>query len=219
MRPGLFPQQKQNSGMQHAESSMKTVYFKNQTLVSLMFTCMCPVFHKIMLLSLYFRENCNGISLLLIFHRCQAKELSWSGDVGAGLTVSFPRISGIGGLLCREKDQSWQGPALAGHCLVPCPWENSEKGLCSDRHSREGISTKKCHSLKGSSTEGSCFPPSEHYATVALTFQDMAAQSELELECKGVPVAHEESTRQCWKKQYFEEIHILLQQSKDNMEW
>ncbi|RMC07971.1 hypothetical protein DUI87_15443 [Hirundo rustica rustica] len=59
--------------------------------------------------------------------------------------------------------------------------------------------------------------PDEHYATVALTFQDLAAQSELELECKGVPVAHEESTRQCWKKQYFEEIHILLQQSKDTM--
>ncbi|NXO42025.1 AHSA2 ATPase, partial [Locustella ochotensis] len=60
--------------------------------------------------------------------------------------------------------------------------------------------------------------PDEHYATVALNFQDLAPQSELELECKGVPVAHEESTRQCWKKQYFEEIHILLQQSKDNME-
>ncbi|NXR70966.1 AHSA2 ATPase, partial [Pycnonotus jocosus] len=60
--------------------------------------------------------------------------------------------------------------------------------------------------------------PDEHYATVALTFQDVAAQSELELECKGVPVAHEESTRQCWKKQYFEEIRNLLQQSKDNME-
>ncbi|NWY29233.1 AHSA2 ATPase, partial [Pheucticus melanocephalus] len=60
--------------------------------------------------------------------------------------------------------------------------------------------------------------PEEHYATVALTFQDLAAQSELELECKGVPVSHEESTRQCWKKQYFEEIHLLLQQSKDSME-
>uniref|UniRef100_A0A8C0UKC0 Activator of HSP90 ATPase homolog 2, pseudo n=1 Tax=Cyanistes caeruleus TaxID=156563 RepID=A0A8C0UKC0_CYACU len=60
--------------------------------------------------------------------------------------------------------------------------------------------------------------PDEHYATVALNFQDLVAQSELELECKGVPVSHEESTRQCWKKQYFEEIHILLQQSKDNME-
>ncbi|XP_009979229.1 PREDICTED: activator of 90 kDa heat shock protein ATPase homolog 2-like, partial [Tauraco erythrolophus] len=60
--------------------------------------------------------------------------------------------------------------------------------------------------------------PDEHYATVALNFMDMAAQTELQLECKGVPVSHEDSTRQCWKKQYFEEIHVLLQQSKDNME-
>ncbi|XP_008941216.1 PREDICTED: activator of 90 kDa heat shock protein ATPase homolog 2, partial [Merops nubicus] len=60
--------------------------------------------------------------------------------------------------------------------------------------------------------------PDEHYATVALTFKDMGAQTELQLECKGVPVSDEDSTRQCWKKQYFEEIHVLLQQSKDNME-
>ncbi|NXC40881.1 AHSA2 ATPase, partial [Penelope pileata] len=60
--------------------------------------------------------------------------------------------------------------------------------------------------------------PDEHYATVALDFKDMAADTELQLECKGVPVSNEDSTRQCWKKQYFEEIRILLQQSKDNME-
>ncbi|XP_026701615.1 activator of 90 kDa heat shock protein ATPase homolog 2-like [Athene cunicularia] len=60
--------------------------------------------------------------------------------------------------------------------------------------------------------------PDEHYATVALTFKDVAAQTELELECKGVPVSNEESTRQCWKQRYFEEIHLLLQQSKDDME-
>ncbi|KAM7116989.1 activator of 90 kDa heat shock protein ATPase homolog 2-like isoform X2 [Ciconia boyciana] len=60
--------------------------------------------------------------------------------------------------------------------------------------------------------------PDEHYATVALNFKDMAAQTELQLECKGVPVSNEDSTRQCWKKQYFEEIHILLQQSQDNLE-
>uniref|UniRef100_U3ICT8 Activator of Hsp90 ATPase AHSA1-like N-terminal domain-containing protein n=2 Tax=Anas platyrhynchos TaxID=8839 RepID=U3ICT8_ANAPP len=58
----------------------------------------------------------------------------------------------------------------------------------------------------------------KHYATVTLNFKDMAAETELQLECKGVPVANEDSTRQCWKKQYFEEIRILLQQSKDNME-
>ncbi|XP_030346134.1 activator of 90 kDa heat shock protein ATPase homolog 2-like [Strigops habroptila] len=60
--------------------------------------------------------------------------------------------------------------------------------------------------------------PDEHYAVVALNFQDLATQTELQLECKGVPISSEDSTRQCWKQQYFEEIHILLQQSKDNME-
>ncbi|XP_015712247.1 activator of 90 kDa heat shock protein ATPase homolog 2 [Coturnix japonica] len=60
--------------------------------------------------------------------------------------------------------------------------------------------------------------PEEHYATVALTFKDMVAETELQVECKGVPVSNEDSTRQWWKKQYFEEIHNLLQQSKDNMD-
>ncbi|XP_021248693.1 activator of 90 kDa heat shock protein ATPase homolog 2 isoform X1 [Numida meleagris] len=60
--------------------------------------------------------------------------------------------------------------------------------------------------------------PDEHYATVALSFKDMAAETELQLECRGVPVSNEDSTRQWWKKQYFEEIHNLLQQSKDNMD-
>ncbi|NXU94643.1 AHSA2 ATPase, partial [Xiphorhynchus elegans] len=59
--------------------------------------------------------------------------------------------------------------------------------------------------------------PDEHYATVALTFKDTAAQTELQLECTGVPVSAEESTRHCWKQQYFEEIQSFLQQSKDNM--
>ncbi|KGL84800.1 Activator of 90 kDa heat shock protein ATPase 2, partial [Tinamus guttatus] len=60
--------------------------------------------------------------------------------------------------------------------------------------------------------------PDEHYATVALNFKAAAAQTELQLECKGVPVSNEDSTRQCWKKQYFEEIHTLLQQPKDSTE-
>ncbi|NXP76108.1 AHSA2 ATPase, partial [Ramphastos sulfuratus] len=60
--------------------------------------------------------------------------------------------------------------------------------------------------------------PDEHYATVALNFRDMAVQTELQVECKGVPVSHEDSTRQCWKQQYFEEIHILLQQSQASIE-
>lgn len=36
------------------------------------------------------------------------------------------------------------------------------------------------------------FLPSEHYATVALNFQNMVAETELQLECKGVPVSNEE---------------------------
>ncbi|KAM7172238.1 activator of 90 kDa heat shock protein ATPase homolog 2-like [Macrochelys suwanniensis] len=58
--------------------------------------------------------------------------------------------------------------------------------------------------------------PHEHYATVALNFKDQATQTELQLECKGVPVCNEDSTRQCWQKQHFEEIRVLLQQTKVN---
>ncbi|NWR69344.1 AHSA2 ATPase, partial [Centropus unirufus] len=60
--------------------------------------------------------------------------------------------------------------------------------------------------------------PDEHYATVTLQFKDVATQTELQLECKGVPVANEADTRQCWKQQYFEEIRMLLQESQDSME-
>ncbi|NWI17696.1 AHSA2 ATPase, partial [Crypturellus soui] len=60
--------------------------------------------------------------------------------------------------------------------------------------------------------------PDEHYAMVTLNFKAAAAQTEVQLECKGVPVSNEDSTRQCWKKQYFEEIHTLLQQPRDGTE-
>ncbi|XP_030413705.1 activator of 90 kDa heat shock protein ATPase homolog 2-like [Gopherus evgoodei] len=60
--------------------------------------------------------------------------------------------------------------------------------------------------------------PHEHYATVALNFKDQVTQTELQLECKGVPVCNEDSTRQCWQKQHFEEIRVLLQQPKVNTE-
>uniref|UniRef100_A0A674JE34 Activator of Hsp90 ATPase AHSA1-like N-terminal domain-containing protein n=1 Tax=Terrapene triunguis TaxID=2587831 RepID=A0A674JE34_9SAUR len=58
----------------------------------------------------------------------------------------------------------------------------------------------------------------KYYATVALNFKDQATQTELQLECKGVPVCNEDSTRQCWQKQHFEEIRVLLQQTKVNAE-
>ncbi|CAM4539696.1 unnamed protein product [Lepidochelys olivacea] len=60
--------------------------------------------------------------------------------------------------------------------------------------------------------------PHEHYATVALNFKDWATQTELQVECKGVPVCNEDSTRQCWQKQHFKEIHVLLEQTKVNAE-
>ncbi|NXU53237.1 AHSA2 ATPase, partial [Turnix velox] len=60
--------------------------------------------------------------------------------------------------------------------------------------------------------------PEEHYATVALNLKAMGGETEVQLECRGVPISNEDSTRQCWKKQYFEEIHTLLQHSTDNME-
>ncbi|XP_028927809.1 activator of 90 kDa heat shock protein ATPase homolog 2 [Ornithorhynchus anatinus] len=55
--------------------------------------------------------------------------------------------------------------------------------------------------------------PDEHYATVALTFVAVGGRADLELDCRGVPVCKEDSTRQCWQKQHFEEIRSLLQQS------
>ncbi|XP_043839381.1 activator of 90 kDa heat shock protein ATPase homolog 2-like isoform X2 [Dromiciops gliroides] len=48
--------------------------------------------------------------------------------------------------------------------------------------------------------------PEEHYATVALNFVSVVGQTELQLNCKGVPVCKEESMRKCWEKQHFEEI-------------
>lgn len=51
----------------------------------------------------------------------------------------------------------------------------------------------------------------EHYATVALNFVPIPGQTELQLDCKGVPVCKEENMKFCWQKQHFEEIKGLLQ--------
>ncbi|KAM5227554.1 activator of 90 kDa heat shock protein ATPase homolog 2 [Ctenodactylus gundi] len=53
--------------------------------------------------------------------------------------------------------------------------------------------------------------PEEHYATVALSFVPTLGQTELQLDCKGVPVCKEENMKFCWQKQHFEEIKGLLQ--------
>lgn len=51
----------------------------------------------------------------------------------------------------------------------------------------------------------------EHYATVALNFVPTPGQTELQLDCKGVPACNEENMKFCWKQQHFEEIKGLLQ--------
>uniref|UniRef100_A0A2K6KW23 Activator of Hsp90 ATPase homologue 1/2-like C-terminal domain-containing protein n=1 Tax=Rhinopithecus bieti TaxID=61621 RepID=A0A2K6KW23_RHIBE len=51
----------------------------------------------------------------------------------------------------------------------------------------------------------------EHYATVTLNFVPTLGQTELQLDCKGVPVCKEENMKFCWQKQHFEEIKGLLQ--------
>ncbi|XP_020747305.2 activator of 90 kDa heat shock protein ATPase homolog 2 isoform X3 [Odocoileus virginianus] len=53
--------------------------------------------------------------------------------------------------------------------------------------------------------------PEEHYAIVALNFVPTLEQTELQLDCKGVPVCEEENMKFCWQKQHFEEIKGLLQ--------
>lgn len=64
----------------------------------------------------------------LLFPRCQAKDLSWSGGVGAGPRVSLPR-SDPAGLQCRERNQ----PGLGS------PWSLA----LWKRQSREGTSSNK----------------------------------------------------------------------------
>lgn len=58
--------------------------------------------------------------------------------------------------------------------------------------------------------------PEEHYATVELNFVPAPGQTELQLDCKGVPVCKEENTKFCWQKQHFEEIKGLLQLTTQN---
>ncbi|XP_073349336.1 activator of 90 kDa heat shock protein ATPase homolog 1-like [Pagrus major] len=48
--------------------------------------------------------------------------------------------------------------------------------------------------------------PSEHYATVSLELEDRGDETELRMECRGVPVGEEESTREGWTRFYFQAI-------------
>lgn len=48
--------------------------------------------------------------------------------------------------------------------------------------------------------------PSEHYATITLKFLDRSSETELKLDCHGVPESEEEKTKEGWKRYYFEAI-------------
>ncbi|XP_071370554.1 activator of 90 kDa heat shock protein ATPase homolog 1-like isoform X2 [Centroberyx affinis] len=48
--------------------------------------------------------------------------------------------------------------------------------------------------------------PSEHHATVSLDLKDRGDETELRMECRGVPAAEEERTREGWRRYYFEAI-------------
>ncbi|GLD72036.1 BTB/POZ domain-containing protein 6-B-like protein [Lates japonicus] len=48
--------------------------------------------------------------------------------------------------------------------------------------------------------------PSEHYATVSLELEDRGDETELRMECRGVPVGEEDSTREGWNRFYFQAI-------------
>uniref|UniRef100_A0A3Q4BZP3 Activator of 90 kDa heat shock protein ATPase homolog 1 n=1 Tax=Mola mola TaxID=94237 RepID=A0A3Q4BZP3_MOLML len=48
--------------------------------------------------------------------------------------------------------------------------------------------------------------PSEHYATISMTFVDRSSETELKVECRGVPDNEEERTKEGWKRYYFEAI-------------
>ncbi|KAM6992067.1 LOW QUALITY PROTEIN: activator of 90 kDa heat shock protein ATPase homolog 1-like [Tautogolabrus adspersus] len=48
--------------------------------------------------------------------------------------------------------------------------------------------------------------PSEHYATIILDLEDKGDETELRMECRGVPAGEEDSTREGWTRFYFQAI-------------
>lgn len=48
--------------------------------------------------------------------------------------------------------------------------------------------------------------PNEHYATIRLDLVDRGDETELKLECRGVPAGEEETTREGWSHFYFQAI-------------
>ena len=50
-----------------------------------------------------------------------------------------------------------------------------------------------------------CLSP-EHYANISLELADQGDETDLRMECRGVPVGEEESTREGWTRFYFQAI-------------
>lgn len=48
--------------------------------------------------------------------------------------------------------------------------------------------------------------PSAHYATITLQLEDQEDETELRMECRGVPAGEEDSTRDGWSRFYFQAI-------------
>nr|XP_057932705.1 activator of 90 kDa heat shock protein ATPase homolog 1b isoform X2 [Doryrhamphus excisus]XP_057932706.1 activator of 90 kDa heat shock protein ATPase homolog 1b isoform X2 [Doryrhamphus excisus]XP_057932707.1 activator of 90 kDa heat shock protein ATPase homolog 1b isoform X2 [Doryrhamphus excisus]XP_057932708.1 activator of 90 kDa heat shock protein ATPase homolog 1b isoform X2 [Doryrhamphus excisus] len=48
--------------------------------------------------------------------------------------------------------------------------------------------------------------PCEHYAIITLSFMDRRSETELKVDCRGVPDNDEERTKDGWKRYYFEAI-------------
>ncbi|XP_041123250.1 activator of 90 kDa heat shock protein ATPase homolog 1-like [Polyodon spathula] len=48
--------------------------------------------------------------------------------------------------------------------------------------------------------------PTEHYANITIHFVDQSGETELKVDCKGVPVNEEDRTKDGWKRYYFEGI-------------
>lgn len=47
---------------------------------------------------------------------------------------------------------------------------------------------------------------SEHYAAVSLELEERGDETELRMECQGVPAGEEESTKEGWIRTYFHAI-------------
>lgn len=48
--------------------------------------------------------------------------------------------------------------------------------------------------------------PAEHYSTISMTFKDRSSETELKVDCRGVPDNEEDRTKEGWKRYYFEAI-------------